>query len=239
VVGGRCVSSRGRVVRLLLGVDRGALVGDLGDVTVVVISGVGNGLDSAVGKGNLVGTGNVTGRIGGLAGLEVSLGVVIGNTVLESIRLGDLLLLVVGSGGVVDGRCVVSRGSMDNRCVVSRGSVDNRCVVSRGSVDNRGVIRSGSIRSGVVDWGMDTVVSNDMGSRGVVGQAVVGNRGTVVGTAMVDGGGDDSVSAMSVSVGGLDLRESLVVVHLVDRSVAGTEGLGLLEVSYLTVSLCD
>jgi len=228
VVGGRCVSSRGRVVRLLLGVDRGALVGDLGDVTVVVISGVGNGLDSAVGKGNLVGTGNVTGRIGGLAGLEVSLGVVIGNTVLESIRLGDLLLLVVGSGGVVDGRCVVSRGSMDNRCVVSRGSVDNR-----------GVIRSGSIRSGVVDWGMDTVVSNDMGSRGVVGQAVVGNRGTVVSTAMVDGGGDDSVSAMSVSVGGLDLRESLVVVHLVDRSVAGTEGLGLLEVSYLTVSLCD
>merc|ERR1719468_419042 len=39
-----------------LGVDGGALIGDLSDETVVVVGGVGGGLDSAVGKGNVAGS---------------------------------------------------------------------------------------------------------------------------------------------------------------------------------------
>lgn len=217
---------RGRVVRLSLGVDGSALVGDLGNITVVVISGVGHGLDSAVGKGNLVRAGDITGRIGVLGGLEVSLGVVISNTVLESIRCG-LLLLNVGSG-VVDGRGMVgrgvhNRGGIGSSFVDNGGSVVGRGVDNGGSVVSRGVDNGGSIGSGVVSNDMGWGMGNDT----VVGKTVVGNWGTVVGTTVVDGSRDNSVSAMSISVSGLNLGESLVVINLVDRGMAGTEGLGL------------
>jgi len=213
---------RGRVVRLSLGVDGGTLIGDLGNITVVVISGVGDGLDSAVGKGNLVRAGDIAGRIGVLGGLEVSLGVVISNTVFESIRCG-LLLLDVGSG-VVDSRGMVGRG-VDNRGLVGRGVHNRGGVVGRG-VDNRGSV----VGSGVVNK-RGGVVSNDMGwgmgNETVVGDTVVGNRGTVVGTTMVDGSRDNGVSTVGIGVSGLNLGKSLVVINLVDRGVASTESLGL------------
>merc|ERR1739848_69985 len=129
-------------VGLGLGVDRGALIGDLGDITVVVVSGVGHGLDSAIGKGNLVRSLNVTGGISGLRGLEVSLGVVIGDSVLESIGSG-LTLLNIRGRGVVDNRGgMVGGGLVDN----GGGVVDNRGgVVGRGSVVDRGVVDGGSV----------------------------------------------------------------------------------------------
>ena len=40
------------VVRLGLGVDRGTFVFDISNITIVVISGVGDGLDTTIGKSN-------------------------------------------------------------------------------------------------------------------------------------------------------------------------------------------
>jgi hypothetical protein len=232
VVGGGRGVGRGGLVSLSLGVDGGTLVGDLSNVAVVVVSGVGNGLDSAVGKGNLVGTGDVAAWVGGLGGLEVRLGVVIGNTVLESIRFGLFLLGVIGSGGVVGGggRGVVGSGG---RGVVGSGC---RCVVSRGGVvDNGGSVvhdGSGAIWSGVVD--------SNGGS--VVGSGVVDNWGGVVGSSTVVGRGvHNGVAAVVVdgTVGGSNLGQTLGVVSLVDGGVGSAEGLLYLHVSHLTVSLGD
>jgi len=133
---------RGRGVGLFLGVYGNSLVGNLGDITVSVVSSVGHSLCSAIRKSNGVGSSNIAGWVRCLGGVELSLGVVIGDTVLESIW-GGLLFDggvvggsrgVVGSGSrsVVGGRCVVNdRGVVDNRSVVNdRGMVDNRCMVS-------------------------------------------------------------------------------------------------------------
>jgi hypothetical protein len=94
--GGGVVSGLGFV----FGVDRGAFVFDISDVTVVVVSSVGHGLDTTVGKGNLVGARNGL-TVSGFLGVEVGTRVVIMDTVLESIRLGGFFLVGVGSGGVV------------------------------------------------------------------------------------------------------------------------------------------
>ena len=88
----------------LWGVDGGSLVGDFSDESVVVISGVSGGLDSAVGKSNHEATGNETVGILCFCLLEVGLAVVISHSVLVSIRLGGKLLRSVGSGGSVGGR---------------------------------------------------------------------------------------------------------------------------------------
>ena len=85
-----------------LGVDRGTLVGDLGDETVVVVGGVGGGLDPAVGEGDHKGSLHIALSVLGLGLLEVGLGVVIVDTVLVGERLGGELLLV-HDGGTVGG----------------------------------------------------------------------------------------------------------------------------------------
>jgi fibronectin-binding autotransporter adhesin len=217
--GGRGISGgglvgRGRGIRLSLGVDGGALVGDLGDITVVVVGGVGHGLDSAVGKGNLVGSLDVSGGIGVLGSLEVSLGVVISNTVLESIGGGLLLALNIGSRGVVGsgGRGVGGLSYNNGGSVVGRGGVDNGSGVVGGGVDNGGGVVGGSM---------------DEGS-GVVGGTVDEGSGVHDGVATVVGDG---------TVGGGDLGQTLGVVGLVDGGVAGAESLGHLDGSHLTVSL--
>ena len=104
---GRLVGGGGVVAVSLLGlwgVDWGALVGDISDESVDVISGVGGGLDSAVRKSNHEATGDNTSGVLGLGLLEVGLAVVISHSVLVSIRLGGKLLRSVGSGGSVGGR---------------------------------------------------------------------------------------------------------------------------------------
>ena len=88
----------------LWGVDWGALVGDISDESVDVISGVGGGLDSAVRKSNHEATRDETVGILCFCLLEVGLAVVISHSVLVSIRLGGKLLRSVGSGGSVGGR---------------------------------------------------------------------------------------------------------------------------------------
>ena len=91
-------------------VDWGSLVGDIGDESVDVVSGVSGGLDSAVGKGNHVASGDNTVAILGLRLLEVGLAVVISNSVFVGIWLrGELLLDVWGRG-------TISWGSSGESC---------------------------------------------------------------------------------------------------------------------------
>merc|ERR1712066_1022366 len=101
---GRLVGRGGVAVSLLglRGVDGGSLVCDISDKSVDVVSGVGGGLDSAVGKSNHEATGNDTVGILCFCLLEVGLAVVISNSVFISIRLrGELLLLVTHNRGAI------------------------------------------------------------------------------------------------------------------------------------------
>ena len=52
--GGVVFGGRGGVVRFGFGVDGDTFVFDISDITVVVVSGVGHSLDTAIGKSNLV-----------------------------------------------------------------------------------------------------------------------------------------------------------------------------------------
>merc|ERR1740123_2248199 len=221
MVGLGMVGRLGGDIWLGLRVDRGALIGDLSHVAVDMISSVLHGLDPAVRKGDRVRAGDNTVSIASLSGVEVGLGVVIGNTVGVGVRLRGLLHVhkrgsVVGRGGVHNrGRGVVSRGGVDNRSrgvgrssvhdrggVVDgvgqdRGSVDSmmgNCVMGHGVSNNRGSMVSQ--RSSVDKRG--SMVDGVVGNRGV-GKSVVSNRGSVhqrgvVGNSVVGdrvGGGVD------------------------------------------------
>ena len=175
-----------RGVGLSLRVLGVAIVGDIGNITGVVISVVVDMLGPAVGKSNRVGSSNVASSILGLNLVESSLGVVISNSVLEGVWLWGLII----------GLCMVS--SLD------RGVVGSGGMVGRGGMDNRGVVRG----------------------RGMVG------RGSM--DSMSNGMSSISVSS---SAGRGDLMKSLVVVSLSNGGMAGSEGLGLSQVSHLSVSL--
>ena len=88
---------------LVLGEDGLAVVLDVSDVAVVVVGGVGDGLDTAVGEVDLVGAGHGL-AIGGLLGVEVGAGVVVLDGVGVSVGLGGLLVVGGGSGGDGEGR---------------------------------------------------------------------------------------------------------------------------------------
>ena len=85
----------------LRGVDGSSLVGDISNETVDMVSGVGGGLDSAVGKSNHEATGNDTVGILCFCLLEVGLAVVISNSIFISIRLRGELLLNIWSRGTI------------------------------------------------------------------------------------------------------------------------------------------
>ena len=85
-------------------VDRGTLVGNLSNKSVVVVSSVGSGLDSAVRKSNHEGSSNFAFSILSFGLLEVVLGVVIN----DSVFIGEWL-----RGKFLDGGWVVwGRGSI-------------------------------------------------------------------------------------------------------------------------------
>ena len=218
--GGSGVVSRGRGGLVTgsgsLGVHSGALIGNISDVSIIAVGGVGHLLDSAVGKGNSVGTLDIAGTIRGLLGVEVGLGVVISDGVGVAVG-GDLigvsLSLVGGGGGVVSG------GGVDNRGSVGGGGV-------HGVSHNRGGVNGVSHRGGV--HGVSEGVSEDGG----VGNSVTDRGDGVEG----DNGGLADRDRPVGAQGGLDLGESLGVVHLGHGGVGGAEGLGLDEASLLTVS---
>jgi len=100
-------------------VDWGALVADLGDEAVDVVSGVLGGLDPAVGQSNHIAAGDNTVGILGLSLLEVGLAVVVVDSILIGERLGgELLDLLVdcwrwgtiGGGALCEGNSHQGRG---------------------------------------------------------------------------------------------------------------------------------
>ena len=115
VSGGGLVSRGSGLVGFgfVFGVDSLTGVFDISNITVVVISGVGNSLDAAIGKSNLVRSSNGF-AISILLSTELSTRVGIGNTVLESIRLGGFIVMgggMVGCRGMVRCWCSISWGS--------------------------------------------------------------------------------------------------------------------------------
>merc|ERR1711994_704574 len=85
-------------------VDRGTFIGNLSNESIVVVSSVGGGLDSAVRKSNDKRSSNFAFSILSFGLLKVVLGVVINNSVFISKWLrGELLhwSWVVGSGGSI------------------------------------------------------------------------------------------------------------------------------------------
>ena len=86
-------------------VDWGALVADLGDEAVDVVSGVLGGLDPAVGQGDHIAAGNNAVSVLSLCLLEVGLAVVVVDSILVGERLGGELLFLVDNrrGGTVSG----------------------------------------------------------------------------------------------------------------------------------------
>ena len=219
-------------IRLGLRVDRNSLIGDISDISVVVVSGVLDVLGPAIRKSNSVFSGHSSVGIRGLSGVEGSLGVIISNSVGERVGFRGLLLFVVSSRGVIrsrgwgmvgsrgrgvvgsGGRCV-SRSSMDNRsCVVGSGMVDRGCMVGSSMVDRGGVV--GSSGGSSVDGGSSK------------------SWGSMISSSSYDG--NSSIVKYS-SVSGGDLRKSLAVVSLADRGKVGTKSLADLNSPDLSVSL--
>ena len=114
VGGGGLVGGGGMSVSLLglWGVDWGALVGDISDESVDVISGVGGGLDPAVGESDHEASGDNTSGVLGLGLLEVGLAVVVSHAVLVGEGLRGELLGDIGGGLVVGGGRGVGRGAV-------------------------------------------------------------------------------------------------------------------------------
>ena len=132
---GRGVGGGGRVLGL-------SVIGDLGDIAVVVVDVVVDVLDPAVGKSNGVRTLTLAGAIVGLSSVEVGVGVVVSYGVLVGVG-GDLIGVHLDRGSVVGGGGSVGRGSMHH--MVDGSGVD--------SVDKRSVHCVVSVADAVSDMG--------------------------------------------------------------------------------------
>merc|ERR1719297_670779 len=92
-------------------VDRGSFIGNLSNKSIVVVSSVGGGLDSAIRKSNLEGSSNFALGILGLSLLEVVLRVVINYSIFISKWLRGKLLLLVDRSWVVGSRGCIGWGA--------------------------------------------------------------------------------------------------------------------------------
>merc|ERR1719320_1877644 len=124
---------------------------------------------------------------------------------------------VEGSLGVVISNTILVGVGLRSLLVLSGGVVGGSRLVGRG----RGVVGGGLVHN----------------------RGMVDNRGSMVSRGVLQGQGGsvdsmtDSGMAISGSLGRGNLRQTLVVVSLVDGSMASTEGLGHLNVTYLSISL--
>merc|ERR1719316_2456392 len=110
----------GSNIRLSLRVYRDSLIGDISDISIIVVRGVLNVLGATIGKSNIIRSGDNTVSISSLSSIEVSLRVVISNSVLVSVRLISIGRFSISSS-LVD-----NRGSMDNWGMVDNwSSMDN------------------------------------------------------------------------------------------------------------------
>ena len=148
-----------------LGVDSGAIVGDLSDVAVDVVGVVVDGLDTAVREVHLVGALNNTGAIVALGLAEGSARVLVSNSVVVGVgrdlgKVGGSISNSVGNGGSMDNRSVVDNGGM----VGDRSGMDHRSSVAKTMSNN-------TVGKSVANNAMGNTVSNDS-----VGKTVSGNN---------------------------------------------------------------
>ena len=151
---------RGRGIGLGLGVDSDSLVGDLGNISVVVVGGVTHMLGTAIRKSNGVRSSDNTTSISSLSSVEVSLGVVISNSVL--VGVGFVLALGLNIRGSLVGRGrFVSWGRFIRGRGIGWGGFVSRCWgIGRCVVDNRGIGGGRCVGRGMVD----SMVGNNRGS---------------------------------------------------------------------------
>jgi hypothetical protein len=102
-------------------VDSGTLIGHLSNKSIVVVSSVGGGLDSAIRKSNGERSSNFALSILSLSLSEAILRVVISYSIFIGIWLRGKLLLLVRSWGICWGRVVGGRGTI-GRGASSRSS---------------------------------------------------------------------------------------------------------------------
>merc|ERR1719432_494692 len=150
-------------------------VGDLGDVTVIVVGVVVDGLDTAVGKVHRVGALNNTGAIVALGLAEGSARVLVRNSVVVGVG-GDLSKVrgsiadsMVGNGGSVD-----NRGMVDNGCGMGHSmakTVSNNAMGKTVSDNAMG-------KSVANDTVSEAVSGNNSVSKTVSGQELGGGRGS-------------------------------------------------------------
>merc|ERR1719208_789201 len=92
-------------------VDRGTLISNLSNKSVVVVSSVGGGLDSTIRKSNHEGSSNFAFSILSFSLLEVVLGVVINDSIFIGKWLRGELLLLVDRSWVVGSRGSIGWGA--------------------------------------------------------------------------------------------------------------------------------
>merc|ERR1719320_236992 len=193
---------------------------------------VGGGLGGSIGLGLRVVGNSLIGHISNITIVVVSrvvhgLGPAIRKS--NSVRSSDGTIAirglssVEGSLGVVISNTILVGVGLRSLLVLSRGVIGGSRLVGRG----RGVVGGGLVHN----------------RGGVVSRGMMDNRGSMVSRGMLQGKGGsvdgmtDSGMAISGSLGRGNLRQTLVVVSLVDGSMASTEGLGHLNVTYLSISL--
>merc|ERR1712165_547476 len=130
-------------------------------------------LGTAIRKSNIIRSRNNTSSISSLSSVEVSLGVVISNSVLVGIGLISIGWL----------RGMVSRGSVDNRGVVdNRGMVDNwgnSNSMSNWVVDGMGNwVSNNWVVDGMSNWVVDSV-SNWVSNHSMSNMATMGDNSTM------------------------------------------------------------
>ena len=205
---------RGGDIRLGFGVDWDSLVGDVSDISVVVVRGVLNMLGTTIGKSNIVRSRNNTGSISSLSSVEVSLGVVISNSVLVGVGFVNVSWLNISS--VSWG---ISWGSMDNWGMVDSVShwvvdcmgnwVGNKSMVSKWMGNKSMVGNWVSNKSMVGHWvGNKSMVGNWVGNKSMVGNWV--SNKSMVRKSMVG-----SMAAMR------DNSAMSMVDHLMRRHIRG------------------
>merc|ERR1719410_1174678 len=157
--------SRGSMGNWGSSVCGGSFIGDISNITIIVIGMIVDMLDSAIGKVDGVGAINDTSSIIVLSLLESSTRVVISNSVGVGVW-GNFSKVISNISGLHWG--MVSRGSMSNNWgMISGGSMSNNWGSMDGTVSNNW----GSMGN---NWGMDSV--NSMGDNSISTNSSVGSE---------------------------------------------------------------
>merc|ERR1712177_64764 len=146
-----------------LWVGSSSLIGDISNISIICIGGVLDMLDSAIRESNRVSSLDIAGSIRGLLGIEVSLGVVIGNSIGVGVG-GDLISISWSCS-------MISWGNLGNNWGMDSMSYN------WGSMDNWAGNNWGSMYS-MSNWSMDNWAGNsDRGSMYSMGNSNWGSMG--------------------------------------------------------------